>query len=102
MKALILGASGQIGAYTVQDLVEFCGVKDIIASSRKMSNVKKAMDDLKLSKKIQLMEIDATNTDQVLQTIKREKVDAVVNCAWYPTNLGVMDACLKEAPPTPT
>jgi len=95
MKALILGASGQIGAYTVQDLVEFCGVKDIIASSRKMSNVKKAMDDLKLSKKIQLMEIDATNTEQVLQTIKREKVDAVVNCAWYPTNLGVMDACLK-------
>lgn len=95
MKALILGASGQIGAYTVQDLVEFCGVKDIIASSRKMSNVKKAMDDLKLSKRIQLMEIDATNTEQVLQTIKKEKVDAVVNCAWYPTNLGVMDACLK-------
>lgn len=95
MKCLVLGASGQIGAYTVQDLVEFCGVKDIIASSRKISNVKKAMDDLKLGKKVQLMEIDANDVDKVYQTIKKEKVDAVVNCAWYQTNLGVMDACLR-------
>lgn len=95
MKTLVLGASGQIGAYTVQDLVEFCGVKDIIASSRKMSNVKKAMDDLKLSNRVAMMEIDAHDTDKVLATIKKEKVDSVVNCAWYQTNLGVMDACLK-------
>jgi len=95
MKALVLGASGQIGAYTVQDLVEFCGVKDIIASSRKMANVKKAVDDLKLAGKVQLAEIDATDTEKVLKTIKDEKVDAVVNCAWYQTNLGVMDACLR-------
>ena len=95
MKALVLGASGQIGAYSVQDLVEFCGVKDIIASSRKLGNVKKAMDDLGLGKKVKLMEVDATDTAKVLKVIKDEKVDAVVNCAWYQTNLGVMDACLK-------
>jgi saccharopine dehydrogenase-like NADP-dependent oxidoreductase len=95
MKALILGASGQIGAYTVQDLVEFAGVKDIIASSRKMSNVKKAMDDLKLTNRVKLMEVDAHDTAAVLKTIKDEKVDSVVNCAWYQTNLEVMDACLK-------
>jgi saccharopine dehydrogenase-like NADP-dependent oxidoreductase len=95
MKALVLGASGQIGAYTAQDLVEMCGVKDVIASSRKMANVKNAMDDLKLGKKVQMMELDATDTEKVLQTIKKEKVDAVVNCAWYQTNLGVMDACLR-------
>jgi saccharopine dehydrogenase-like NADP-dependent oxidoreductase len=95
MKALVLGASGQIGAYTVQDLVEMCGVKDVIASSRKMANVKTAMDDLKLGKKVQMMELDATDGGKILQTIKKEKVDAVVNCAWYQTNLGVMDACLR-------
>ncbi len=95
MSILILGASGQIGAYTVQDLTEFCGEKDIIASSRKMSNVKKAMDDLRLTKNVKLMEIDATDTARVLDVIKKEKVESVVNCAWYQTNLGVMDACLK-------
>lgn len=95
MSILVLGASGQIGAYTVQDLIEFCGEKDVIASSRKMANVKQAMDDLKLTKKLKLMELDATNTAKVLETIKKEKVESVVNCAWYQTNLGVMDACLK-------
>ncbi len=95
MSILVLGASGQIGAYTVQDLIEFCGEKDIIASSRKMANVKQAMDDLKITKKVKLMELDATNTAKVLETIKKEKVESVVNCAWYQTNLGVMDACLK-------
>ena len=95
MKALVLGASGQIGAYAVQDLVEMCGVKDIVASSRNVVNVKKAMGDLKLDKRVKMMELDARDTDMVLKTIKSEKVDAVVNCAWYQTNLGVMDACLK-------
>ncbi|HEX9908343.1 MAG TPA: saccharopine dehydrogenase C-terminal domain-containing protein [Thermoplasmata archaeon] len=95
MSILVLGASGQIGAYTVQDLIEFCGEKDIIASSRRMSNVKKAMDDLKLTKKVKLLEIDAHDTAKVLDTIKKEKVETVVNCAWYQTNLGVMDACVK-------
>jgi saccharopine dehydrogenase-like NADP-dependent oxidoreductase len=95
MSILVLGASGQIGAYTVQDLIEFCGEKDIIVSSRKMARVKQAMDDLKLTKKVKLMELDANETAKVLETIKKEKVESVVNCAWYQTNLGVMDACLK-------
>jgi saccharopine dehydrogenase-like NADP-dependent oxidoreductase len=95
MSILVLGASGQIGAYTVQDLIEFCGEKDIIVSSRKMTRVKQAMDDLKLTKKVKLMELDANETAKVLETIKKEKVESVINCAWYQTNLGVMDACLK-------
>ncbi len=95
MSILVLGASGQIGAYTVQDLVEMCGEKDVIASSRKMGNVKKAVDDLKLSKKVKVMELDANDGPKVLETIKKEKVGSVINCAWYQTNLGVMDACLK-------
>lgn len=95
MTILVLGASGQIGAYTAQDLIEFCGEKDIIASSRRLANVKKAMEDVGIAKKVKLMEIDANDSAKVLEVIRKEKVKSVINCAWYQTNLAVMDACLK-------
>ena len=94
MKTLVLGASGQIGAYTAQDLVEFSKA-DVIASSRKLGNVKKAMDDLHLGKRVDVMELDASDTDAVAKVAKSEKVDTVVNCAWYQTNIAVMKACLR-------
>ncbi len=94
MKVLVLGASGQIGGFAVQDLVEMCGEKDMIASSRRTANVKKAVDDLNLTKRVKVMELDAT-TLRSPRDDQGEKVDSVVNCAWYQTNLGVMDACLK-------
>jgi len=94
MKTLVLGASGQIGAYTVQDLVEFYKA-DVIASSRKIANVKKAMTDLKLAERVKIMELDASNTDGVAKVAQSERVDTVVNCAWYQTNLSVMEACLR-------
>jgi lysine 6-dehydrogenase len=94
MKTLVLGASGQIGAYTVQDLVEFYRA-DVIASSRKLANVKKAMTDLGLAKRVKMMELDAGNTESVAKIAQAERVDTVVNCAWYQTNLSVMEACLR-------
>jgi saccharopine dehydrogenase-like NADP-dependent oxidoreductase len=94
MKTLVLGASGQIGAYTVQDLVEFYKA-DVIASSRKLANVKKAMTDLRLADHVKIMELDAKNTDNVAKVAQAERVDTVVNCAWYQTNLSVMEACLR-------
>lgn len=95
MKALVLGASGQIGALTVQDLVEFYKA-DVIASSRRLENVEKAVRDLKVPKsKVTTMAIDAHDTKKVEQVMRSEKVDVVLNCAWYQTNLGVMDAALR-------
>jgi saccharopine dehydrogenase (NAD+, L-lysine-forming) len=94
VKTLVLGASGQIGAYTVQDLVEFYKA-DVIASSRKIANVKKAMTDLRLAEHVNIMELDASNTDGVAKVAQSERVDTVVNCAWYQTNLSVMEACLR-------
>jgi len=94
MKTLVLGASGQIGAYTAQDLVEFSRA-EVIASSRKLGNVKKAMDDLHLGKRVNVMELDANDTDAVAKVAKSERVDTVVNCAWYQTNIAVMKACLR-------
>ena len=94
MRTLVVGASGQIGAYTVQDLVEFYKA-DVIAASRKLTNVKKAMADLKLADRVNFAELDATNTSAVADLARAEKIDTVVNCAWYQTNLSVMDACLR-------
>lgn len=94
MRTLVLGASGQIGAYTVQDLVEFSRA-DVIAASRKLDNVAKAMTDLKLRERVNVMELDANNTDAVAKAAKLERVDTVVNCAWYQTNIAVMNACLR-------
>jgi saccharopine dehydrogenase-like NADP-dependent oxidoreductase len=94
LKTLVLGASGQIGAYTAQDLVEFSKA-EVIASSRKLGNVRKAMTDLNLVDRVTSMEIDASNTDGVAKTVKAEGVDSVINCAWYQTNVAVMKACLR-------
>jgi len=94
MKALVLGASGQIGAYTVQDLVELSKA-EVVAASRKLGNVKKAMDDLHLGGRTTAMELDASDTDAVAKVAKAEHVDTVVNCAWYQTNLAVMKACVR-------
>lgn len=94
MKTLVLGASGQIGAYTVQDLVEFCHA-EVIATSRKLANVKKAMEDVGVADRVKLMELDASRTDDVAKVAKAERVDTVVNCAWYQTNLAAMEACIQ-------
>jgi lysine 6-dehydrogenase len=41
------------------------------------------------------MELDAGNTENVAKIAQAERVDTVVNCAWYQTNLSVMEACLR-------
>ena len=96
MKALVLGASGQIGALCVQDLVEMCKV-DVIAASRSLERTNKAIKDLKINpNKVTTMEIDATDHKKLDQVMKKEKPDTVVNCAWYQTNLGVMEVAVKN------
>ena len=96
MKALVLGASGQIGALTVQDLVEMCKV-DVIASSRSLERTKKAIKDLKVNpNKVTTMEIDAKDLTKLDKVMKKEKPDTVANCAWYQTNLGVMSVAVKN------
>lgn len=94
MRTLVIGASGQIGAYTAQDLVEFYKA-EVVAASRKLANVKKAMTDLRLADRVNTMEVDASNTDDVTRLARAERIDTVVNCAWYQTNLAVMEACVQ-------
>ena len=94
MKALVLGAAGQIGAYTVQDLVEFSKA-EVIASSLRLGDVRKSVDDLHLADRVQVIELDINDTDAVAKVAKAGGVDTVVNCAWYQTNLAAMKACLR-------
>ncbi len=94
MRVLVLGASGQIGAYTAQDLVEFYKAQ-VIASSRKLDNVRKAMADLRLTDRVNITQLDAGRTEDIARVAKAEKIDTIVNCAWYQTNLSVMDACVR-------
>ncbi len=94
MKTLVIGAAGQIGAYAVQDLVEFSKV-EVIASSLNLGDVRKSVDDLVLGDRVQVMQLDANDTDAVAKVAKAERVDTVVNCAWYQTNISVMRACLR-------
>jgi len=94
MKTLVIGAAGQIGAYAVQDLVEFSKV-EVIASSLNLGDVRKSVDDLVLGDRVQVMQLDANDTDAVAKVAKAERVDTVVNCAWYQTNISVMKACLR-------
>jgi saccharopine dehydrogenase (NAD+, L-lysine-forming) len=94
MRTLVIGAAGQIGAYTVQDLVGFYNA-DIMAADRRLASLKKAMADLELADKIKAMELEADNIDAVAKAVKSEGIETVVNCAWYQTNLSVMEACLR-------
>lgn len=94
MKTLVLGASGQIGAYTVQDLVEFYEA-EVVAASRKLDNVKRVVRDLELADRVKTAEVDANKTSDVARLAESENVDTVVNCAWYQTNMSVMEACIK-------
>jgi len=94
MRTLVIGAAGQIGAFTVQDLVEH-GKADVIGADRKLEPLKHAMTDVKMGDKIAMVELDAENRADLVKAIKGERIDTVVNCAWYQTNLGVMDACVK-------
>lgn len=97
MKVLVLGASGQIGALTVQDLIEMCKVDDVIASSRSLERTDKAMRDLKIDpNKVTTMALDANDLDALDSVMKKEKPDTVINCAWYQTNLGVMDVAVRN------
>lgn len=94
MKTLVLGASGQIGAYTVQDLVEFYKA-EVVATSRSRANVKKAMTDVGVAERVKIMELDASKPEDVAKLAKAEGVETVVNCSWYQTNLAAMEACLQ-------
>lgn len=94
MKNLVIGAGGQIGAYTVQDLIKFYKA-DIVAADRKLDALKKAMAAVIRDDEVRMQELDANDSQAVARVAKSEQIETVINCAWYETNLAVMEGCLR-------
>jgi dTDP-4-dehydrorhamnose reductase len=84
MNILVTGANGQLGnemrilAKNSADKYVFTDVVD--ATEESIAMLKKlAGDDIKTETE----HLDITNIDAILEVVKREKIDAIVNCAAY-------------------
>ena len=91
MKALVIGASGQIGAMTVKDLVDSYRA-DVVAADldlRKVREVAKATNPNRVTP----MKLNANDDKAMAKALKN--VDVVLNSAWYELNMKIMTAAIK-------
>lgn len=91
MRALVVGASGQMGALSVRDLVDFYKA-DVVAADLSLDGVKevaKATDENRVTP----MRLDATDEKAVKRALK--DTDVVLNSTWYELNMGVMKAAIE-------
>ncbi|OGS56911.1 MAG: hypothetical protein A3K60_01840 [Euryarchaeota archaeon RBG_19FT_COMBO_56_21] len=91
MKVLVIGASGQMGALTVRDLVDHYGA-DVIAADLKLDRVKKVAE-LMGKNRVTPLQVDATNPHALKQAAK--DVDVVLCSAWYELNIKVMPVAIE-------
>ena len=92
MNILVTGANGQLGnemrilAKNSADKYVFTDVVD--ATEESIAMLKKlAGDDIKT----ETVHLDITNIDAILEVVKREKIDAIVNCAAWTNVDGAED-----------
>lgn len=90
MKVLVVGASGQMGAMTVEDLVEFYKA-DVIAADRRLDRVKQVVSSLGHGKAT-AVELDAADPKAMKEAAK--DVDIIINSAWYELNVKVMPVAI--------
>lgn len=91
MKVLVIGASGQIGAMSVSDLVTQYRA-DVVATDLSLDKVKevaKATDPNRVTP----MRLDARDEKAMAKALKG--VDVVMNSAWYELNMDIMTAAIK-------
>jgi saccharopine dehydrogenase-like NADP-dependent oxidoreductase len=90
MKVLVVGASGQMGALSVRDLIDFYDA-DVVAADLSLERVKdlaKATDENKVTP----IKADATDERQMRKALK--DADVVLNNAWYELNMPIMKAAI--------
>ncbi len=90
MKVLVVGASGQMGAMTVKDLVEFYKA-EVIAADRRLDRVRQVVSALGHDKATAI-ELDATDP-KALKAVAKD-VDVVINSAWYELNIKIMPVAI--------
>ena len=94
-KALIIGCGG-VGSVAAHKCVQNSEVFDeIVIASRtkaKCDELKKKLEGKKT--KVKTAQVDASNTEQLINLIEQEKPDIVMHLAFPYQNLSIMDACL--------
>jgi saccharopine dehydrogenase-like NADP-dependent oxidoreductase len=90
MKVLVVGASGQIGAWTVHDLVNYYDA-DVIAADLSLDRVKKLAEQVGKDN-VTPIKLDANNAEELRKAAKG--VDVIHNSAWYELNLKIMPVAM--------
>jgi len=90
MKVLVVGASGQMGALTVRDLVDRYKA-DVIAADLRLDRVKKVAE-LVGKERVTPVQLDATDPTALKRAAKG--VDVVLCLAWYELNIKVMPVAI--------
>ena len=92
-RVLIIGAGGvgQVVTHKCAQLPEI--FSQIILASRTLEKCKKIADQI--SRPIDIAQIDANNTGELVNLISKIKPEIVINVALPYQDLSIMDACLK-------
>lgn len=91
MRVLVIGASGQMGALTVKDLVDFYGA-EVTAADLNLERVKRVAESMR-GGKVTPIKLDANDRAAVMQAAKG--MDVVLNSAWYELNIKVMPVAIE-------
>jgi lysine 6-dehydrogenase len=90
MKVLVIGASGQIGAWTVKDLVDHYDA-EVVAADLSLERAKKLAQHVG-SENVTPIKLDATDPGAVKAAGKG--VDVIHNSAWYELNIKIMPVAI--------
>ncbi len=90
MKVLVVGASGQMGAMTVRDLVESYSA-DVVAGDLSLERAKKVAESVS-EEHVTPVKLDASDKDELKKAAKG--ADVVLNSAWYELNIKVMPVAI--------
>ena len=92
-KVLIIGAGG-VGGVVVHKCAQNPEVfTEIVLASRRLEKCRAIQSQL--SRKIEIDEVDADHTDQVVRLIQKHKPELVLNVALPYQDLAIMEACLQ-------
>ncbi len=91
MKVLVVGASGQMGALTVRDLVNFYDA-EVVAGDLSLERVKKVAESVS-KEHVTPVKLDATDRNGLRKAARG--ADVVLNTAWYELNIKVMPVAIE-------
>ena len=91
MKIAVLGAFGQMGEACLYDLCASPAVTRILAADRTLGNARSVLSRLPQRRKVRVLRLDLASPSAKKRLAGAE---AVVNCAWYESNLQAMSLAL--------